>query len=69
MKRPTRKQLAEAIDSVECSAMANNFGEATLELYKTTAQFAAVDWLNEHKLDNGYADRIVAAVLKRAGFS
>lgn len=68
-RRPTRSQLAEAIESVECSAMANNFGECSIESYQSTAEFAAVDWLNERNLDNAYASKIVAQVMKRAGFS
>ena len=68
-RKPGMKKalFEEAVASVECSAMANNFGESTIESYRSTAEFAAVDWLNERKIDNFYASKIVAEVMKRAG--
>ena len=66
----TKKALAEAVASVECSCMANSFGDETLNGYRATAEMAAVDWLNERKLgDDGKAAQIVAAVLGQAGIS
>jgi hypothetical protein len=65
-KRPTKKQLAKAIEDVEVSVTMNNtWGETPLTDYEVCAEFAAVDWLNNRQLDNAFAATIVEGVMRR----